>query len=577
MTDGWRALLLALILISTVLGGMVGLAGADAENLTISDVTIKPDPPAPGEPFTVTTTITNSEGGSGPVEVTDVYVRTATGLPEYERVENLGSVGDGQSLIVPLQLSLDRSRNLRVHVAARAADGESIHLEYPVYVTVKEPDEAQLSFRTEDPVAGDPHPVEVTIANGDTNSVSNLRLRLSGEATVENPEWVIASLAAGSTSTRTFDVTFTEPGASPLRANLTYTTAEGSTRTVERVFEVDVAPAVIEPEFEVAMTRANDSTALRVELEQFGNVELRDVKVRANVDGTPVAQANLPDVPAEGAASATLDASEFPPGELTVTASFTAAGEARTARRTLTLANDVELAVSTTVANGSPVLRAELTQYGQVELRDVEVRVVVESQRVARRSLANVLSGTSRTATFGPEAVPAGEVTVVAEYTVGEERRTAETTVTYAPAPTSEISITGLEVTRAGDRLTLRGDAANIGTREVRSLVLSVVPAEGVTPLNPNKAYFVGTVDASAFATFELTANVSSDVETVPVRIEYSVDGERVSTVRAIDITDAEPAEGEGRSGGLLSVLPLAVGLLVILGVGFGVWRWRRA
>lgn len=572
------AVVLALLVSSSAVGLAVPAAAASVD-VTVESVTSSIREPAPGEAFTVTAIVANGPSSGSRVAVTAVTVRDAESGRVYGRVEDAGNVSIGDTLDVPVVTSVDRAgtHQLRVVVDVEDEDGDTHRVRHAYVITVTEPDEAQLSFRTDDPVAGDPHPVEVTVANGDTQTISNLRLGLSGDGNVENPEQVIASLAAGTTSTRTFDVTFTDPGESTIRASVTYTTAEGSTRTVERVLEVAVVPATVEPAFDVAMTTANSSSALRVELQQFGNVALRDVTVRADVAGTPVTQANLPDVPAEGQASATLDASEFPPGELTVVASFTAAGQERTVSRTLTLANDVELAVSTAVVNGSPVLQAELTQYGQVELRDVELRAVQDGEPVARRTLPNVLGGSSRTATFGPGAVPAGEVTVVATYTVGEERRTAETAVTYAPAPTSEITITGLEVTRSGDTLTLRGDAANIGTRAVRSVVLSVIPAAGVTPLNPNKAYFVGAVDDSEFATFELTANVSGDVESVPVRIEYSVDGERVSTVRAIDVTDAEPAGGEGGSGGSLPALPLAVGLVVLLAAGLGLWRWRRA
>jgi hypothetical protein len=181
-----------------------------------------------------------------------------------------------------------------------------------------------------------------------------------------------------------------------------------------------------------------------------------------------------------------------------------------------------------------------------------------------------VPAGESRIATLDGDAIPSGEVTVVAEYTAAGETATSETTLSYAPAPTTDMTVTGVDTSRSGGVVTISGDAANVGSLDASSVVMRVVASEGVTPVNPNKEYFVGPVDSSEFATFQLTANVSASVTEVPVRIEYTVDGERLSRVVELDVSDAAaPAGGQGGAGGGASLLLGA--LVVVLAVALGV------
>ncbi|MFC6736778.1 hypothetical protein ACFQEQ_11090, partial [Halolamina salina] len=138
-------------------------------------------------------------------------------------------------------------------------------------------------------------------------------------------------------------------------------------------------------------------------------------------------------------------------------------------------------------------------------------------------------------------------------------------------APSTGVTVTGVDASRSGGVVTISGDAANVGSLDASSVVMRVVASEGVTPVNPNKEYFVGAVDSSEFATFQLTANVSASVTAVPVRIEYTVDGERLSRVVELDVSDAAPSSGgQGGSGG--SGLSLLLGaLVVLLAVALGV------
>ncbi|MFW5911701.1 MAG: hypothetical protein ACOCSN_04220 [Halanaeroarchaeum sp.] len=471
---------LAMVVLSVV-AGVVGPTVAANTDVAIEGVDLSVGQPAPGESFTLTTTLANLESSNGSVEVTDVFVRRADSSRDLARIEDVGSIARGSTREIPLTMSLDEpgEKRLVVHAVVRDGDGDYHRVNYPLYVDVQEPDEAVVSFADLDAVAGEENRVNVTVSNGDEGALSNVRLDVHGEADVENPERVSASIQSGTQTTHSFDVTFDEPGSRELGATLTYKTDEGVTRTITRNVTADVEPTNLDPQLTAKATTANGSSAIRATLAEFGNVELRDVQLRAEVDGETVARTRIDDVAAGESVVGTLDGSD----------------------------------------------------------------------------------------------IPAGDVRVVAAYTAAGESETSETTVSYSPAPATEMRLTGVDASRSDGVVTIDGDAANVGSTDASSVVVSVVDGDGVTPVNPDREYFVGAVDASEFATFQLTANVSDAVSEVPVRIDYTVDGERLSEVVAVDVSDATSGS-EASNTSVPGFSPVTVGLALALAAALaGVYR----
>ncbi|WP_424000194.1 hypothetical protein ACOZ4I_12995 [Haloarcula salina] len=491
-------LLVGLLLVSTV-SSAVGVASA--ANVSIQSVETSVDQPAPGEAFTVTTTVVNLESSSGPADVTDVYVRRASGSGELARIEDVGTIAAGGSIDIPLTLDINKTGGQRLQVNVVVKDGGGYRrVQYPLYVDVQEPDEASISVSTpEDLVAGQESPVNVTVSNGDDGTLSNVRLELGGDGAIENPERVSAAIQSGSQVSHAFDMTFAEAGEQTISATLTYN-VNGTTRTIDR-------------EVTVGVEEAN---------------------------------------------------------------------------------TDAELTATSTTVNGSSAIEATLTEFGNVELRDGQVSAVVDGDVVTRTLVSDVGAEETQTVTLDGDDIPAGEVTVVAQYTAAGEQQTAETTVDYSPLEQSNVTLTGVEVTRQGTTITLDGDASNIGSADASSVLVSVVESEGVTPAAPNGEYFVGSVESSEFATFELTASAGANasVDSVPVRISYSAAGERVERIVEVDVSDtsggaaaaasaANGPSGGGAPGGSDSGLPLTtigigVAVLVLGGVGFAAYRWRQ-
>lgn len=297
-------------------------------------------------------------------------------------------------------------------------------------------------------------------------------------------------------------------------------------------------------------------------------------------------------------------------GSLTVplTAAFENAGEkSLTVRVVVTDANgsvssytypasvDVEAPVvrgglsTTSVPNGTSVT---LSNYGNVNFTDVELRSVVGSEVRDRQFTGDVEPDGNRTVTFDTADYDSENATFRATYTANGASREVARTVDLEQRVTGEIRLTSVEVTRSGGTVSLEGDAANVGGTDAESVLVRVPDTGDVSPVGGSGEYFIGPVDASEFATFELSAAVESGASSVPVEVTYIVDDERVTTTQRFDLGSTVPSAGDdgnagtnggdggqdddsGQSGGL-PLVPLGVGLVLLLVAGAAVIRWRN-
>jgi hypothetical protein len=479
---------LAVVLVASLVAPATLAAGATTAKVSIADVTVSPSQPAPGERFTVTTTIRNAESTpnspSDDFQIRAVAVRDADSPARtYARVEKLGTLPEGASVDVPLTLSFDEAgvRELRVFVFGSGGAGP-VEYRYPVVVTVREGG-PQVSVLTgdADPVVGAASTVNVSVANGEAEAVRNVRLELGGRSVdVEDATRVLPRIESGATETFAFEVT---PAATDgtLRGTLRYTTASGDVRTT-------------------AVSSSFVADPLRV-----------DVGLDA-------------DVPAGGT---------------------------------------------------DPPVEAELSNFGNAPLTDVVVRAEADGRVVARRSVQDVAPETTRRVALNVTGVDEGVLDVTADYEVGGRAGSTRTAVDYAATP-GRIELTGVDVAREGDRIHLSGSASNVGLSDVQGAVVSVVPSEGVTPARPYREYFVGTIPASDFVSFDLYARADSGTETVPVQVSYLVDGERRETVSNVSVADLPPERDGGGSGGS-STLLLAGGVVAgVVLLALAVLLYRR-
>jgi hypothetical protein len=485
-----RPAVLALLVLVALAPVLPTAAAVPDARLTVSDVTVEPDTPVTDSPTTVTVTVNNGAGSPQPATVDRVALVTGSG-GALAAAEGVGALGAGGSLTVPLTTTFDRpgEKSLFVVVEGTDEDGDSVTVRRPVTVVV-ESAPPLVELRPGRTVVDAQSRTVVELSNPTTDAMRNVVVTLEGpgEAVIERR--TVASLAAGAATTVNFTSVPRSAGSADLEATVRYTTAVGTQRTVSRSATVEVAP--MNADVGVRVQRADQPGQQQQQLQVGGQIGQL-----LGAGGTTTQQDE------EGAES-----------------------EARQ--------------VSVVVTN-----------FGNAPVDDVVVTPTVGDLTLPRQSLGGSLAPGESASVVVPlgSVEQAGEVTFDVAYRAGTRDGTAAGRFDYRP-PQGSVRITGVELSFTEDgRLQVSGNAGNIGRGEVTGLVVSVGDTEHVRPAYPQRDYFVGTVEGSEFAPFDLTAEVDADnATTVPVRVSYVVNGvERTQTVELpYDTSLEQPERREG-------------------------------
>lgn len=239
-------------------------------------------------------------------------------------------------------------------------------------------------------------------------------------------------------------------------------------------------------------------------------------------------------------------------------------------------------------ARGSGETSVTVANYGNVNFTDVEISSVVGGEVDDQRLTGDIDPDRNRTVTFDTANYDSDNVTFRATYTANGTSHELSRTVDLDQQVTGEIRLTSVDIKQSGRTVSVESDAANVGGTDVTSVLVSVRDTDDVTPGSGSGEYFIGPVDASEFATFELSADVEPGVSSVPIEIAYIVDNERVTTTQQLDldsaVSNASQSGSDGDTqpadrGGPLGAVPLVglgIALAVLVVVGFGVVRWRN-
>ncbi|WP_459195089.1 COG1361 family protein [Halosimplex sp. J119] len=576
------------------------VSAAASVDVTVSDVDVRPSEPVPGDEVAIEATIENFESSSAGYFVDRVHVVKANdgnNPDEFADVKDIGTIPIGGSKTVPLSTTFEDpgTYNLRVRVSGRETENDQrTQVSYPLTITVRDR-QPQVDVNANDSAVGVRTGGTVTIANSLGSSIENVELTVDGEDVgITNRRSVLASVASNGTRTVSFDYRADEPGTHELTATLTYTTSGGvtdtvtdtvSVRTTEERPQLDIdtngSTAGIESEGTVRVANGLGAaiTSAEVTVSGDGVTVSNDRSVFTRVADGESARANFDFQPAE--------AGEH---ELTATLTYsTRGGTTRTVTETVPvevepLRDRVALDLSSAEGGNSQAVKVTVLNQGNAPLSNVSVRGSSPNATVGRALLDRVATGESRTVRLNASlSENSATVDVRSTYDVGEQRGQASGSTALTQTP-GTIGLTGLEVVPEGNRLRISGSASNLGTTLAQSVVVSVADTERVTPTAPNRKYFVGKVPASDFVSFDVYATVQGNVSTVPLDVEYLVDGEQHTRTVEVDAAGASRALAAGPepdpsgSGGGGFLLPAVIGLLVAAGVAVLIVRaWRAS
>ena len=450
------------------------------------------------------------------------------------------------------------------------------------------------------PAPGETVTFETTVRNLENSDapleINDIAIRKSGGRGITEYERVsnLGSISPGSTLEVPLTASFDSAGSKDLRV-IVYGRDRGTGENVELKYPVQLNVQERHPQVDIM---ANDSVA---GVESTGEVtvangldtQITNVEVVVEGDGVEMTRSRTVESSVAQNESATAPFRFRPTSAgqhtLTATVKYTIAGDiSRTTTRTTViesdpLRNSVELDTTAVGSGTDRGLRVAVSNGANAPITDVIVSATSENASFQRVLLENISASTTRQVRLNATMdEPRADVTVTADYELGTEteRTTTETTLRSVPGT---IDLTGLDVLRQGGRLQISGSASNIGSTDADSVLVSVVDTENVTPATPNRDYFVGTVPASDFVSFDVYARTEGNVTSVPLEVTYLVDDTRKRQTFDVDIDRlGSPAQQDGQDGGGggsgNSMLPVFVagGLALLVVVGVLVRRYRR-
>jgi len=513
----------AALLATSVLAPFVGVAGAVPDaRVAVTDATVTPATPTAGAPVTVEATVRLSGGSASAADLDRVRVVGANGTTLGEAT-GLGTLSPGETVTVPVTLVVEDpgAYDLSIVAAVSDADDETATASRPLSLVVEQ-GAPLVELDAPDAVAAADSPVEVTLSNPTTAALRDLTVTVVDPADGERVRRTAATLAAGASQTLNFSVTPDEAGEQAFRVRVDYTTAAG-TRTA------------VTHERAVSVSALSADVGVRV--------------ARAGTEGDGAADAGGGTGGLAGLIGGGTGGGALQPS--------TGDGEASDRSR-----------VDVTVTNfgNAAIERVVLVPRG------ANGTVVDEVGRVA---VADALApGESATVTVDLSSVDAaGDLRFVAAYDLAGERREAVARYDFRPER-GAVELTGLNVSVGDDgRVTVEGNLGNVGDGEITGVVVGAADGEFSRPAYPQRSYFVGSVGASEFAPFTVTARVdAANASAVPVAVAYTTGNDRATAVIEVPL----PADGDaagrpfgafGGFGALGGVL-LAVGLAIPAAIG---------
>jgi len=165
----------------------------------------------------------------------------------------------------------------------------------------------------------------------------------------------------------------------------------------------------------------------------------------------------------------------------------------------------------------------------------------------------------------------------IASYFNGDNLHMSETTSTainVISKPT--MTLTNIEIKNLGNKYTITGEINNIGTTDMKNVIISVLDSKGVNSTQPYPSYFIGGLEKDDFSSFELSALVTPEASEIPLLLEFrGTDNAYTSITKSIALNSVElPTQTDKAAS---SPLLLVIGIVLCI-VVFGIigYSWKK-
>jgi hypothetical protein len=195
--------------------------------------------------------------------------------------------------------------------------------------------------------------------------------------------------------------------------------------------------------------------------------------------------------------------------------------------------------------------------------------------------VGTITAGNRSTATFTLDTMGSSsgvkDVSFSASYFNGDNlHSSAEVSTTINVVEQSSLLLTAIEIEDIGTKYSITGDINNVGTTDAKNVMVSVVESDDVEPIQPYANYFIGTLEADDFSSFELSARVSGDITSIPVLIEFrNTDNAYTSITETVDL-GSNSIIGSGSSDGMSPIVIGAIVISAIAIIGIIGYSWKK-
>jgi hypothetical protein len=169
------------------------------------------------------------------------------------------------------------------------------------------------------------------------------------------------------------------------------------------------------------------------------------------------------------------------------------------------------------------------------------------------------------------------KIKCLASYFNGDNHHTNETTsanVNVISKPT--LTLTNIEVNNLGSKYTVTGEINNVGSTDLKNVMISLIDSKGINSTQPYPSYFIGSLEKDDFSSFELSALVSPGTSEIPLLIEFrGTDNAYTSITKSVNLDSMELSVQTDKKASS----PLLIVIIIVLCVAvFGIigYSWKK-
>jgi hypothetical protein len=168
------------------------------------------------------------------------------------------------------------------------------------------------------------------------------------------------------------------------------------------------------------------------------------------------------------------------------------------------------------------------------------------------------------------------KIECLTSYSNGDNPHTSETSANLNVIQKPTLTLTNIEVNNLGSKYTLTGEINNIGSTDMKNVMVSLIDSKGINSTQPYPSYFIGSLEKDDFSSFELSAFVSPGTSEIPLLIEFrGTDNAYTSITKSVYLDSKESFVQTDKKAS--SPLLITISIIMCIAV-FGIvgYSWKK-